>query len=87
MIYNVQFTYEGMEYNYALDTDELDRNFEDESTAYWLIHPLFEINIYRNEDTGELTTEGYVKPYATEDDFENDWFDFDGLIPVRFIPA
>ena len=37
MILNTSFTVFGKEYKLALDTKKLDKNYDDEHYAYWLI--------------------------------------------------
>lgn len=63
-------------YEFLLDTNKLDRNYNDEPYAYWIVERgnwVFEINILKTQEVdGNLTNEGYVKRYIDIDAFDED---------------
>ena len=76
MIVTTTFRYGGV-YNFTLDTDNLDRNYNDEPYGYWIVEErygkLFEINILKTHEVdGDFTNAGYVKCYDNLDDFYDD---------------
>ena len=73
---NIQakFVYNGVNYKFTCPYNELDRNYDDESYAYFLERipntedGLFEINIVKTEETNLVKEEGYVAVFsATEE--------------------
>lgn len=64
---------------FELDTNELDRNYDDENYAYWIVKDKFgymhEINIDKDEDNETFLMTGMDYVYFDYDDFE------DGLFP------
>ena len=76
MIINAEFKWNGQDIHLTCDEDKLDRNYDDEETAYFIQFLVvgadsgrfFEVNIERNMDTGELTEKGYVTYYLSLDD-------------------
>ena len=77
-IIRASFTYNGRSFHYSCPINELDRNYDDESTAYFIVpiqrrkreddFPFFEINIIRDVETGQLIPEGYVTIYESTED-------------------
>lgn len=69
---NIQatFEYEGVNYKYTCPYNELDRNYDDESDAYFLERipntecGLFEINILKEKETELMIEDGYVAIYS-----------------------
>ena len=65
-----EFIYEGVNYKYTCPYNELDRNYDDESYAYFLKSipntecGLFEINILKDKETELMIEEGYVAAYS-----------------------
>lgn len=70
---NIQatFEYEGTRYQFTCPYNELDRNYDDESYAYFLERipntecGLFEINIIKEEEKNLIIEDGYVAIYST----------------------
>lgn len=61
-IIDYKFNAYGKEYDFRLNTRELNRNYDDEDYCYWIKESdghYFEINIYKDEQ-GELTNNGCV---------------------------
>lgn len=71
---------------FALNTDELDRNYEDENYAYWIVQDFYgyvhEINIDKDE-SGEFLLTGRDNIWFNMDDFE-DGHDADRSFPIKF---
>ncbi|MGM9826506.1 MAG: hypothetical protein ACI3Z8_08750 [Paludibacteraceae bacterium] len=69
---NIQatFEYEGTRYQFTCPYNKLDRNYDDESYAYFLESipntedGLFEINIVKAEETNLMKEEGYVAVFS-----------------------
>lgn len=69
---NIQaiFEYDGANYKYTCPYNELDRNYDDESYAYFLKSipntecGLFEINILKDKETELMIENGYVAIYS-----------------------
>lgn len=69
---NIQaiFEYGGTKYQYTCPYNQLDRNYDDESYAYFLERipntecGLFEINIIKEEETNLMLEDGYVAIYS-----------------------
>lgn len=69
---NIQatFEYDGANYKYTCPYNELDRNYDDESYAYFLKSipntecGLFEINILKDKETELMIEDGYVAIYS-----------------------
>jgi len=67
------FSYNGTRFEYNCAVDNLVRNYDDESYAYWLERipktrcGLFEINIIKNDDSLSLMEEGYVAIYLSHE--------------------
>ena len=65
-----EFIYEGVNYKYTCPYNELDRNFDDETYAYFLKDipntecGLFEINILEDKETELMIENGYVAIYS-----------------------
>ena len=59
---------------FELDTNKLDRNYDDEDYAYWIVKDkrgyMHEINIYKDEK-GEFLMEGKDYVWFDYDDFED----------------
>lgn len=77
MIVTTTFNYGDYIYNFRLDTEKLDRNYNDEPYAYWIVVEknirLFEVNILKTAEVdGDFTNVGYVKCYDSIDKFDND---------------
>lgn len=77
MIVYTEFKYGGKTYNFTLDTERLDRNYNDEPYAYWVVVEknirFFEVNILKTAEVdGDFTNKGYVKCYDSIDKFDND---------------
>lgn len=72
MIINADFKWNGHDEHLTCDENQLDRNYDDEETAYFIKGlfngRFFEVNIVRDMDTGELKEEGYVAYYLSTDD-------------------
>lgn len=70
---NIQatFEYEGTRYKFTCPYNELDRNYDDESYAYFLERipdtecGLFEINIIKEEEQNLMIEDGYVAIYSS----------------------
>lgn len=66
MYINIKFAYDGRNWEYTRSVDELARNYDDESYAYFLEgvddNLGFEINILKDDD-GNLIEEGYMVAY------------------------
>ena len=64
------FEYDGANYKYTCPYNELDRNYDDESYAYFLKSipntecGLFEINILKDKETELMIEDGYVAIYS-----------------------
>ena len=69
---NIQatFEYEGTRYQFTCPYNELNRNYDDESYAYFLERipntecGLFEINILKDKETELMVEDGYVAIYS-----------------------
>ena len=77
MIVITKFNYGDYIYNFRLDTERLDRNYNDEPYAYWVVVEknirFFEVNILKTAEVdGDFTNKGYVKCYDSIDKFDND---------------
>lgn len=63
-------------FEFLLNTDKFDRNYDDEPYAYWIGEQgnwVFEINILKTQEVnGNLTNEGYVKRYMNIKAFDED---------------
>lgn len=65
-----EFIYEGVNYKYTCPYNELDRNYDDENSAYFLKSipntecGLFEINILKDKETELMIEDGYVAIYS-----------------------
>ena len=65
-----EFIYNGVNYKYTCPYNELDRNYDDETYAYFLKDipntecGLFEINILKDKETELMIEEGYVAIYS-----------------------
>ncbi len=77
------FTFEGKLYTLTCPYKVLDRNYDDESYAYFLKRipktrfGLFEINILKDEVSGAMLEQGYVSVYP----------DMDDVMPDRLVDA
>lgn len=66
----VEFIYGGVNYKYIHPYNKLDRNYDDESYAYFLEHipntecGLFEINILKEKGEDMMIEDGYVAIYS-----------------------
>lgn len=83
MILDTPFIAFGKEYKLALDTKKLDRNYDDEDYAYWIVETngkIFEINIWKLN--GHFTTSGKVYAFASVGAFEDD--DADEELEIKF---
>lgn len=66
-----QFVYNGANYKFTCPYNELDRNYDDESYAYFLERipntedGLFEINIIKEEENNMMIEDGYVAIYSS----------------------
>lgn len=61
MIYKTKFNAFGIEYQFVLDTDDIERNHEDESYGYWIVEKdghHFEVNIWK--ENGSFSDNGKV---------------------------
>lgn len=74
---------------FELDTNKLDRNYDDEDYAYWIVKDkrgyMHEINIYKDEK-GEFLMEGKDYVWFDYGDFE-DWKDADIEEDIEFKAA
>jgi hypothetical protein len=69
---NIQatFDYEGTKFQYTCPYSQLDRNYDDETYAYFLKDipnaecGLFEINILKDKETELMVEDGYVAIYS-----------------------
>lgn len=65
-----EFIYEGVNYKYTCPYNELDRNYDDETYAYFLKDipntecGFFEINILKDKETELMIKDGYVAIYS-----------------------
>lgn len=74
MIIQANFVYKGKSFQYSRSQKKLDRNYDDESYAYF-VEPIadtedgfFEINILKSEEVkGVLQEEGYTAVYSSTD--------------------
>lgn len=71
------FNYGDYTYNFGLDTEKLDRNYNDEPYGYWIAEErcgkIFEINIIKTHEVdGDFTNDGYVKCYDNLSDYLDD---------------
>lgn len=66
-----EFVYNGVNYKFTCPYNEFDRNYDDESYAYFLKSipntecGLFEINIIKEEEKNLIIEDGYVAIYST----------------------
>ena len=66
----VEFVYNGVNYQYTCPYNQLDRNYDDENYAYFLKSipntecGLFEINILKDKETELMIEDGYVAIYS-----------------------
>lgn len=74
MTIRASFTFENVSYVFSRSLFSLDRNYDDESYAYFLesipnaSNGIFEINILKNkENSGKLIEEGYASIYSSSD--------------------
>ena len=72
------YIFEDKSYHFIRSVDDFDRNYDDESYAYF-IEPrtntedgFFEINILRNDDGDVLQENGYVAVYDSTDQTATD---------------
>ena len=73
MTYRTSFILFGTRYEFMLNTENLDRNYDDENYTYWIVKrngKYFEINIWKDDD-GRLTGEGVVYGYSSRGSFED----------------
>lgn len=74
MILTTTFTAFGKSILLVADTDKIDRNYNDESYAYWVVEDqedpekVYEVNIWK--ENGEFTTSGMVYAFANRENFE-----------------
>lgn len=76
MLVTTTFNYGGV-CKFVLDTEALDRNYNDEPYGYWIIEgrygEIFEINILKTQEVdGDFTNAGYAKCYDSIEEFDND---------------
>ena len=82
---NVSFEMFGVRYDMTFDTNEIDRNYDDETYAYWVIErngKFFEVNIWK-DDNGNFTDSGKVYGFSDRGNFENAG-DADEEVDVKF---
>ena len=66
-----EFIYGGINYQFTCPYNELDRNYDDESYAYFLERipntedGLFEINIIKEEENNMMIEDGYIAIYSS----------------------
>ena len=79
---SVEFkTFKGYKVNFNLDTDDLDRNYDDEDYAYWIKDAkndgnlmVFEIDIQKEFGTTDVfIPKATIFVYNTLGDFEDDY--------------
>ena len=71
MILETTITAFGETFKVNLDTEKLDRNYDDEDYAYWILEHsghYFEINVWKENET--FTTEGKAYAYINLESFE-----------------
>ena len=74
----VDFTFGDKSYKFSCPFNQLDRNYEDESYAYFLHripetrYGLFEMNILKDYEGGHLQEHGYVSVYSNMDNVKPD---------------
>ena len=73
MTFRTSFIMFGSRYEFLLDTESIDRNYDDEFYAYWIVErdgKYFEVNIWK-DDNGNFTNDGKVYGYNDHESFCN----------------
>ena len=73
MVFKAEFSYLGVDYCLPLNTDKIDRNYNDENYAYWVVEKngrYFEINVWK-DDNGNFTHRGKVYAFPDEGSFDD----------------
>lgn len=73
MIAKVKFSIKGKDLSYNLDIEKLDRNYDDEKYAYWVVSDdagVHEVNINKADD-GSFKSSGTIYTWFTKAKFED----------------